>query len=247
LGGLSCKTVIKGKNMTKIIWQDGIFITVEDDYKESNTLDSNGKKDFFLQENNNLNPDDQHRMNNRESNSSLCWFCKKNEPDLAKTVEVPLYKTIRKEDQNIHSPVYGSRSGASERSGKITTYNYLPAKVLIPRCRKCAKAHNIISLFFQGFFALLLIFLILALGALFYVFISHEHNLFLENPWSACLYLPATFITAFLAETLIRKNYMRSKGTSPLSDKKLYPEVFRLLADGYKIGESPVNPGSPDE
>jgi hypothetical protein len=179
----------------------------------------------------------------------VCWFCNKNESDLTETVEVPLYKTVRKKQEDIIGMGYHSGRAYSppERTGIRITYYYLPATVRIPRCDRCAETHAKAPAMTLIGIALWVLITVLAGNIISSIFATQEHS-FLDNPavWFCGLF-PTWFLLIALATNLPRNYYLRSKGTSPLSKKKTHPEVARLLKDGYEIGESPVKPVPADE
>ncbi len=66
--------------------------------------------------------------------TQTCWFCKENSEDPTKATKIPLYKITDMEKE------YLWRGSIKQLPYAIkTAYRYLTAKVVVPRCNKCAR------------------------------------------------------------------------------------------------------------
>lgn len=162
--------------------------------------------------------------------AEICWFCKKNESNPSTTYEVDLRKTVGEDDTQ-----YG---GVTEGMQTVTTtYHYIPAKVLIPRCTSCADAHRNVKnyAFGRGCLAQLISLVLLIVIALI-VTRSQGIGFGKMNPlFFLCLCPFVLAIAWVIFNSIAVKKYLKSEGTLPKSYEKSNPEVVKLLALGYKI------------
>ncbi len=169
--------------------------------------------------------------------TQVCWFCGRNESDPTRTVEVPLFKEITHET----TPMYGL---GSSPTGYETTWRYVPAKVVIPRCQRCAKTHGAVDWFrlLGGLVGTGLVALYVASA------VAHDQTpWFAQSNWSlVCLFFPLVGLFIWLVTVLAVNLYLDLRRTRPLNDRKKHPEVVSLVGSGYAIGKSPAEPTLPE-
>ena len=150
--------------------------------------------------------------------AEICWFCKKNESDPGTMAEVHLHKEIKRDMHLDFQP---------GQTITKTNIQFLPEKVLIPRCSKCEKIQS------KAVKVNKVLGTIGIVGLLLMVLLAYIDDF--QFIYFAICGVPTTII--LVLAFLIPKYYLRSSGTISDLEGNKHPEVLSLLGSGYEIGK----------
>lgn len=150
--------------------------------------------------------------------TKICWFCK--EKPSGSDQKVELFRR------------FFSRS----ISTKTTQHHYFTKTILVPRCKRCAVFHKLIYVFVA------IVMIIAVVGGYLGGYIFYKLYR-LDELWLVLIALGIgilCFCTSLILIFLIaRRVFALPKN---FTDEKSYPEIAKLISEGWKIGSYKTSP-----